>query len=512
MKQNHRGLDTRVAGHLLLGSVFIAGLGCAGAEPGDSSTHSDPVAELGQELRGRHQRSALERRHQRGFWRGRRHAPPAPQPPPPPPPAAQCGPSSVDELLQLINDDVSALDSDDQPFQRYVTLVDRAPLLGCGRTLDGERAALSKLVNSVSIAPVLSRPVAIDADETVYRLDLRDYGWDRQLSVAGDTFPDGWEALIASTPYALELVGEDADDAKADLETAVPVLLSGPFLAAVARAPLYYSLLDIPADADELLSAALGVDVAGDDSIRAGFRAQTRAGERDFLAERFEQTFRAGYVWQLSEFGGDLLDDPLGAAQGERELTFTLPNGLLAHVLADGNGQVIDTSDVLLDAAESDQRARIATSFLALRAQGVEVTDEVRAFVLANPGNFSVAERAAILALYPAAAELRQLLDSDRDDFVGRALQALDIDLESEPEPISQSFNDFSAAVDAATAAAELFVSSEELLDNLALLDPSLESLAGGTVSREVFTQAYLSSLCILGAVEENQVNPALCQ
>ncbi|MEY2935792.1 MAG: hypothetical protein RL033_6541 [Pseudomonadota bacterium] len=509
MKLNHQSLETRWM-QALLGSVFLAGLGCGAAEPEAimaSDTSSGSIAELSQSLRGRGP-GIGSRRHHRG-GRGHHHTPTTP--PPTPPPVASCGASDSDELLQTINSDLTTLDNDDLPFTRYFNLGDRAQELGCGSALDGERAALSKLINSLSLDPSLEQPIAIDADQTVYRIDLRDFQWDRSIRVGNVAFDDAWEALIASSPYALEFTGDDADDAKEDTGTAVPVVFGSAFVAAAARAPLYYSLLDIPADADDFLRDELGIDVNDTESIRAGFSAATRAGERDLLAERFDIQIRAGYVWQIADFGADLFDDPLGNASGERELAFTLPNGLLGHVLADGNGRVKATADVLLDSLESDNRARIATSFLRQRAQGVDVTDEIRAFVLANPGNFNPAERAAILAAYPAAVDLQQILDSDRDGFVARALQQLNLDIETTPEPISQSFTDFSAPVDAATAAAELFVTTGDLLANLDLVDPALAPLATGTVSRDVFTANYRSSLCILSTVLENPVDSALC-
>jgi hypothetical protein len=507
MKLNHPGLQIRIGTRLLLGGLCLASLGCGAAEsgsPADSS--SEPVSQLSQELNGRGRLGSASRRHHRGHRHGHRHTPP----PAPPPPVAPCGSSTPDELLQTINAELSLADIDDRPFRRYFDLGDRARELGCGSALDGERAALSKLLNSLSIDPTVSEALAIDADQTVYRIDLRDFQWDRSIRVGNVAFDDAWEALIASSPYALEFAGDDADDAKDDTGTAVPVLFGSAFVAAAARAPLYYSMLDIPADADDFLRDDLEADV-NTASVRAGFSATTRAGERALLAERFDIGFRAGYVWQIADFGGDLFDNPLGAASGERELAFTLPNGLLGHVLADGNGRVKATADVLLDALEGDSRARIATSFLRQRAQGVDVTDEVRAFVLANPGNFNAAERAAILATYPAAADLEQILNADRDAFVARAHQQMNLDIATTPEPISQSFSDFSAPVDAATAAAELFLSTSDLLENLALLDPELDPLATGTVSRDVFTASYRSSLCTLSVVLENQVDPSLC-
>jgi hypothetical protein len=69
----------------------------------------------------------------------------------------------------------------------------------------------------------------------------------------------------------------------------------------------------------------------------------------------------------------------------------------------------------------------------------------------------------------------------------------------------------FDADVDLATAAGALLVSAEELEDNLALLDPVMGVLDGGTMDRDDFNQVYASSLCILSVVNNNVVDPDVC-
>jgi len=54
-------------------------------------------------------------------------------------------------------------------------------------------------------------------------------------------FSDGWEAIIASSVYAVPFVGDEADDAVADSGTTVPLLFGDAFVAEVAKAPLYLS-------------------------------------------------------------------------------------------------------------------------------------------------------------------------------------------------------------------------------------------------------------------------------
>jgi hypothetical protein len=509
MKSGHHTQARTIARSVLRG-ICLAGIasGC-GSSASTTDATGDPsenlqgeTSSLGQELRAssREQVQGTHRRRHHGAHSGGAQGggtPPVP---------VACDPGDSDQLLQMVNADLVRRDADDRPFARYLTLADRARVLGCGAALDGERAALDKLINSVSINAVVEPLVAVDAKELLYRLDLRDFDWDRPIAVGAARFSDAWEALIAQSPYALPYVGDDADDAVSDTGTRVPVLLGSAFVAAAARAPLYYSLLDIPADADDFLASELAIDVATGESARAGFTAATRVGNTEFLAQRFEIEVRAGVAWQISGFGGDLFDDPLGSARGEREIVFTLPNGLQGHILADGNGRVKATSNVLVDGSESDRRARIATSFFRSRAAGVELEDEVRAFVQANPGNFNATERAAIRAAYPAAAQLEQLLAADRDNFFSAALTRLGLDIDTAPEPISKSFADFDADVDLATAASELFVSPEELRDNLDLLDPGLSVFAGGgKVDRDDFDVLYPGALCVLSVVLENQ-------
>jgi hypothetical protein len=218
-------------------------------------------------------------------------------------------------------------------------------------------------------------------------------------------------------------------------------------------------------------------------------------------------------VWQISELGGDdgaLFEDPLGNPAGEREIVFTLPNGLHGHVVAGADGHVKDSSDLLLDTNLDDLRARIAHTYMREHAQGVRVEDEVRPFVLDNPGNFTPQERARILDLYPAAGALEQILDQDRERFA-QALALAGVDIDDAPEPVSQAFLEFGADVDLATAAGDLLLDPLFLSRNLALLDPALQALDGGSVERDLFSSLYVLSLCHLSVVLENQPDPIIC-
>jgi hypothetical protein len=427
-----------------------------------------------------------------------------------------CGFVSSDEVLRAVADDLDSLDADDQSSQRYLSLTDLSNAGTCGADLDEARAALVKLVNSLSLDPSVSPLVAIDVAETLYRLDVRDYAWDRAVEVDGADFVDVWEAIVASSPYAVPFVGAQADAAKAATGTSVPVLPGSAFVAAASNAPLYYGLLGIPEDVDGFILDELDIDVAAnrvdEEAIRAGLGG-TGVGRLEFLAERHEIGTRVGVLWQIfsDENGAQaLIDDPLGTPPSEeRELAFTLPNGLLAHVLVDADGQRIDDSALTLDTDVDNFRATIAHSYTKFRAQGVTPTDQLREIALNDP-RFDAEEREAIRNLYPPAGELARIVEEDRI-LPASALTRLNLDIDDR-DPISATFLEFDREVDADSAAAELYVPTEELLDNLGILDPAMAVLDGGRLNRQDFDALYLDSLCILSVVNENAVDPSLCE
>src|SRR5690606_15958463 len=118
--------------------------------------------------------------------------------------APPCSPlplRDVDSQIRLLRDDIAARDERQQPFTRYLTVSYSSNAGDCGRTLERQRLALFKGINSVSTSTTIARPVAIDAEQTIYRIDIRDYDWDRPIDLedndvsdpANIDFADGWE-------------------------------------------------------------------------------------------------------------------------------------------------------------------------------------------------------------------------------------------------------------------------------------------------------------------------------
>jgi len=132
------------------------------------------------------------------------------------PPACQPPPFlGLDATYAALLADVEARPEADRPYLRYLGTTDVSGAGPCG-ALDEQRLALFKAINGLSMVEALHLPVAIDAAGSLFRIDIRDYGWARAIDLASDgsvDAADGWAALLPSAyPSALELVGPEASE------------------------------------------------------------------------------------------------------------------------------------------------------------------------------------------------------------------------------------------------------------------------------------------------------------
>ena len=118
-----------------------------------------------------------------------------------------------------------------------------------------------KLINGLSWDNDVTSPIAVDADKTIYRLRLDNYGWTKKT----------WETVV--NPYPYGIVFDDKNFAKICEETGcdIPYLRIDWFIANAALPPLYHSILDLPST-DQELEAKLNVDVATNIDQSAGVR------------------------------------------------------------------------------------------------------------------------------------------------------------------------------------------------------------------------------------------------
>jgi len=181
-----------------------------------------------------------------------------------------------DDLFQQANEDLAKADNDDTPFYRYISITNRFTAGQCADALDKDRDGLNKMINMLSVEAKIEQAVPVNADETLYRIDLRDLGWDRAISVEGQAFNDVWEAIAANNPYAVEFVGDDADDAKDDTQTAFPIMFSDQMMDVAIIGNLYYAIVevDVAQPLGTFISDTLGIDLdqntLDEKQIRAG--------------------------------------------------------------------------------------------------------------------------------------------------------------------------------------------------------------------------------------------------
>src|SRR5262249_6266600 len=97
-------------------------------------------------------------------------------------------------LAAIIRDLVSAPDAD-RPYLRYYSLANLWNSVDVEESeLELYRMALSKLVNHLSWEKETTQPRQLGFENTVLRIDLRNYGWTAET----------WREIIASYPYGLE--------------------------------------------------------------------------------------------------------------------------------------------------------------------------------------------------------------------------------------------------------------------------------------------------------------------
>jgi mono/diheme cytochrome c family protein len=435
---------------------------------------------------------------------------------------------TFDDLYREVARDLGTLDDDDALTARYITLTNRFTAGVCGTTaLDRDRQALFKMVNALSTETTVEPPVAINSAETIYRIDITDYGWDQAVTVVNadgvaEDFLDKWEAIAANNAYAVPFVGQDADDAVQDSGTLFPVMLADSMLDAATIGNLYYALIDVDVQdtLDNFVLNELEIDVVqnliDEEQVRAG-TTKSRISRQDRLVQRDEINVRQGVLWQSFDFEDDqnesIFEDPFGFAEGGTEAIFTLPNGLFGFIIADADGNIVEDSDILLDTNQNNFRAVTSVSCSNCHARGLlPVVDEVREIALANAltSGLNNDEVEQLRAVFPQPEEFLRVVEGDSDAFYRRAVSQANVDIDG-GDPISTVFFRFDQDIRLADAAGDLGLRPEQLEDNLQLINPALNVLDNGVLDRDDFTQFYIDSLCILSLVNENQPDPALC-
>jgi hypothetical protein len=226
-------------------------------------------------------------------------------------------PRTTGDILDLLVRD-RAVASD----TRYVSF---AHFVDEGRSADELRIAgadFAVILNSLSRSRSLVVPVAVDPERSIWRFRLADLGWSQQ----------DWDRLTSFYPFCLRSEADQHLALYDRLGTEAPVVRGDWFLATAPRPPLYFDLLHVGDNLDEFARTSLGVDLDQDLAtgrvqtipIRApGVTLQDRVLERHALND-------GGYLWIDAD------------EERNRQVLWSLPNGLQAYLLAEPTGARID--------------------------------------------------------------------------------------------------------------------------------------------------------------------------
>lgn len=437
-------------------------------------------------------------------------------------PASPCTPLpfvSQDDLYAALLGDMASQPEAERPFIRYLGLTYASNAGLCGRALGEPRLALFKQLNSVSTAPEIHVPEAIDQNQLVYRIDLRDYRWDRAIDLEDDgssDFADGWLAIVSgAAPYAVELRGSEANALRGATGTAVPFLPVNAFVHASAAGDLYYALIGARANVFDT-QVQLGIEF--DQAVLDG--SAKRAGFVDFAPRRESSVWRVPqgassrrYYWFLEQNheqsnAESMFDSPLDREWGGEQAIFTLPNGLQAYLVGgpDGARRASLDENCGREVCHGTDQLNAASCHGCHSAGILPVVDVIRDYVEENERNFDRETFAAVAQIIPRSAEFAQMVQESSEVHLS-ALERAGI-ARSTPDPISRVFFQFEQQLlDVDQAAAELGTSAAALRGQLGRLHPLLSGLAtpGAEIERASFEEAFVHSSCVLHEGAKNR-------
>ena len=428
--------------------------------------------------------------------------------------------SDFDLVFQSVAADLATLPSTELAFYRYLSLTNRANTACSEAELEGDRRALRKGLNMLSLSPSVQAPIAIDDTRRIYRIDLRDFDWTRSLERNGNRFGDVWEAIAAESPYSVEFTGDAASLAKTATGTAFPMLFADHLLDQALSGELYYAIVGVrPGEAlYDFEVRALGVDApqALDSGLvqRAG-TSRSRVTGYDRGVQRYELT-AGGVFWQSidhtsSAYG--IFEDPLEGWWNPAQDIFSLPNGLFAFVGSDPNDLFVSGTGVRFDTLDYPLPAGTGVSCSACHASGlIPVVDEIKPVALRNAREIGLdaAELERIEQVYPEPSSFLQTLASDSARYQ-QALSQLQLPITG-ADPVASASLRFGAPLTLRDAAGELGLRPEALAARLSRVAPRLSALESGTLGRDAFGAVYVASLCVLSEPLANRPDAAACE
>ncbi|MDF1754593.1 MAG: hypothetical protein P1U89_17545 [Verrucomicrobiales bacterium] len=411
------------------------------------------------------------------------------------------------EMIKMIYQDIRS-NENAAPFYRYLTLTNLYNITEFDHS-DGKeyafyddsqmetyRAGLSLLINSLSMGGKVVQPTAIDENRTLFRIDLRDYGWKNQ----------DWERVVNYYPHGI--LGVNSRDEKYirdQTHSRMAYLRGDWFVFATAQPPLYDDILDHllgiyqtdDKHIQQRLEAALHVDRVSNlqrgDAVRAGF-FDSGVSDHNRLIERHEAAY--GSYWVSYDFkhrgasdAQDLRKAPLGPHEAHLtqnphlvfehdggEMIYNLPNGLQGYLLATASGERLDKAPKdIVRSNRGDGTIINGISCMGCHDQGMKPADRystrladmedlVRPFV-EKSGLLGGRELALLQKLYPEKPELQRVINLDAERFQDAKRIAMGGFQVGSGEPINELYEAYYLhRINSRRLAAEFGIDHEEMM------------------------------------------------
>ncbi len=448
------------------------------------------------------------------------------------PAVAQRSFKSEQDLLTDLDKHLNKIDRQDRKFQRYFTLTH----LSNNRSVTDfdlrvYRAALSKLVNSLSWENSVVVPQAIDKEQTIYHIDLRDLGWHQQTGK-----PDLWREILKLYPYGLthsedknKALRELADAVYERADTDIPYVRADWFITTASQPPLYHTILQLP-KTDGELEKKLNVNVQdnfrSERLVRAGLTT-SGVSRHNRLIERHPALYGAywkSYDFQSSGGNGNLVRLPLGPdfkdhpfpqqafKQAGGEIIFNLPNGLQGYLLVDKEGKRINDGpiEIVRDDRETSGSPKVVNG---LSCMSCHKSGLVSGFqdVIREGSAVGGQARIKVQQLYAEPERMKRLVEEDEQRFLlaleratGRFLQVAEDKekkLSTFPDPIGAIARQYLKDLTLEDVSSELGYEDPRRLRTLIQTVPRLQALGlgplvgGAKIKRELWDFRDFGSL-----------------
>jgi WD40 repeat protein/mono/diheme cytochrome c family protein len=418
---------------------------------------------------------------------------------------------SSSEVAEIVLADLEKFDRRSRRFQRYFTLTHLANAGLNDDELQTYRNALAKLANSLSWHSKIRLPEPLDPAKTIFRIDLRWFMWDATL----------WNRVLNDYPYGIL---DDRATARAIMigtASKMPIVRADWFAATASRAPLYYDLLQMPGNLNDLerqLRVDSTLNIQQERVMRAAFNG-SGVSRFNRILERHEGS-SGGMYWRTYDFEeptqnlterGTLLPDrrnvfayPLGPGAVDNsfqhaggEVIFALPNGLHAYYVCKADNNRLDKApnQIVSDPKRPDRQVEAGVSCMSCHVTGIlPKADQIRDHFEKNPKAFSRTDGELIKALYPGKDTVLAQMEEDMKKYAD-AVAKTGAKV-SRTEAVSTITLKYEADLDLILAAAEVGLSPDDLrqrIDTNEALVRNLGALrvAGGTVSRQVWLQTF---------------------